>query len=367
YKRQVPVGTCLSGGIDSSAIACLINDTKRAEIKTFSAVFPGFSQDEAKYIDLVAEKTGMSNFKVKPTASSLVQDLEGFISRIGEPVPSPSPYSQYCVQRLAKENDVTVLLDGQGSDELFAGYHYFYGFYFKHLLRGLRIGTFLRELAALIRGGQFRIGVLSVLFLMTPLFVRSYYFEHKSNISEELLHDNEARTGFFESYYTCGSLHEALEFHMRYKLEHLLKWEDRNSMAHSREARVPFLDYRIVEFVSGLPERFIIHSGMTKAILRDAMRGTVPEEILDRRDKIGFAAPEDDWLRSGEMRELLEEWFIRERPISAPFIDLERTRRMIHEHLARRRGHGRALWRTLFLEAWMRVFFDGALWRCPGD
>lgn len=362
---DVPVGTCLSGGIDSSAIACLINNTKRANIKTFSAVFPGFYHDETKYIDLVAKETGMSNFKVKPTAYSLKRNLWEFISRIGEPVPTPSPYSQYCVQRLARENGVTVLLDGQGSDELFAGYHYFFGFYFKHLLHNLQLGTFLKELFNLIRGGQFRMGVLSVLFLMTPLFVRSCYFRRKSNIAEELLRDKEARTDFFEKYYTCRSLHEALEFHMRYKLEHLLKWEDRNSMAHSREARVPFLDYRIMEFVSGLPERFIIRGGMTKAILRDAMNGIVPDEILKRRDKIGFAAPEDDWLRSEEMRGLLEEWFIRERPKSAPFIDLEGTRRMIREHLDCRRSHGRALWSTLFLEAWLRVFFDGSNW-CAG-
>ena len=354
---DVPVGTCLSGGIDSSSIACLINNAKKSEIKTFSAVFAGFSRDESKYIDLVVNKTGISNFKVNPTSSGLRKDLVAFISAIGEPVGTPSPYSQYCVQQLAKENDVTVLLDGQGSDELFAGYHYFFGFYFRHLLRSLKINTFLKEFRYLISDGQYKLGVLSLLFLLIPLSFRNYYFTRKSNISKELLVDKSATTNFFRDYYGCGSLSKALEFHMNYKLEHLLKWEDRNSMAHAREARVPFLDYRIMEFVSGLPESFIIYGGKTKAILRDSMRDIVPEEILSRADKIGFATPEDEWLRTEEFRVLLSEWFLQGIPRSVSYIDLQKTRDYINEHLYKGRSHGRILWKTLFLECWLREFF----------
>ena len=145
---------------------------------------------------------------------------------------------------------------------------------------------------------------------------------------------------------------------MNYKLEHLLKWEDRNSMAHSIEARVPFLDYRIMEFISKLPQSFIIHGGRTKAILRDAMIGIAPQFILSRIDKIGFAIPEDDWLRTDEFADLLNDWFIQEMPRSAPFIDIFKTRTYIKEHLFNGRPHGRILWKTIFLECWLRKFFD---------
>ena len=354
---DVPVGTCLSGGIDSTSIACLINEVKRTEIKTFSAVFPGFSKDESKYIDMVENKTEMKNFKVNPTSSTLKRDLVSFIMTMGEPVPFPSPYAQYCVQRLAKEKGVTVLLDGQGSDELFAGYHYFFGFYFRGLLRKLKIGTVLKEMVHLLKGRNSKIGFLSLLFLFTPLSLRNYYFIRKSNISRELQKDENVTTTFFKDYYTCKSLSKALEFHMNYKLEHLLKWEDRNSMGHSREARVPFLDHRIMEFVSRLPEDFIIRKGKTKAILRDVMKGIVPEDILDRRDKIGFATPEDEWLRSEEFKELLDDWFLQSTPKCDPYIDLYKTRKYIKKHIDNQKKYGRVLWRTIFLEAWLRNFF----------
>jgi len=356
---DVPVGTCLSGGIDSSAITCLINETKKTEIRTFSAVYPAFSKDESRYIDMLGTKTGIKNFKVNPTAKTLKRDLLAFTAVMGEPVSSPSPYAQYCVHKLAKENDVTVLLDGQGSDELFAGYHYFWGFYLQGLLRKLKIGTVLKELVYLSKGGHFKIGILSLLFLLTPLSIRNDYFTWKSNISRELLRDENATTTFFKDYYTCKSLSKALEFHMNCKLEHLLKWDDRNSMAHSREARVPFLDHRIIEFVSGLPEDFIISKGKTKGILRDALKGIVPEDILDRRDKIGFATPEDEWLRSEEFNELLNNWFLQATPKCAPYIDLHKTRKIIKKHIDNRKNHGKVLWKTIFLEAWLRNYFGG--------
>ena len=150
-RSDVPVGTCLSGGIDSSSIACLIDSSKKSEIKTFSAIFPGFRLDESRYIDIVCGKKGMENHKTEPTAEKLRKEISDFIRAQGEPVPGTSPYSQYCVMRLAKENDTTVLLDGQGSDELLAGYHYFYGFYFKGLLKNLHLRKFFSEFYNLIK------------------------------------------------------------------------------------------------------------------------------------------------------------------------------------------------------------------------
>jgi asparagine synthase (glutamine-hydrolysing) len=354
---DVPVGTCLSGGIDSSSIACIIKDAGITDIITFSATYPDFKLDETKYIDIVSKAASMKNCKVQPSAISLEEDLFSLARSTSEPIGGPSGYAQYCVQRLAAANKVTVLLDGQGADELFAGYHYFFGFYLKGLLLRGRFLQFFRELSGLINGGHFRLGVLSFIFLLIPISVRERFFMKKSLASARLINDFSAETSFFRQYYQCSSLHEALEFHMNYKLEHLLMSEDANSMAHSREARVPFLDYRIMEFVMHLPENFIIRKGMTKSILRDAVRDILPAEILQRRDKIGFATPDSEWLRNDKFRILLNSWFIENEPLCNKCIDLTKTRKYIREHITRKKDHGRELFQIIFLECWYKLFF----------
>lgn len=354
---DVPVGTCLSGGIDSSSLACIIKDANVSDITTFSAVYPNFKLDETKYIDIVSKAASMTNYKIQPTASSLEKDLFSFIRAISEPVASPSPYAQYCVHKLAKTKGVTVLLDGQGADELFGGYHYFFGFYLKNFLKKGKMCKFLSELFGLTDGGHFKFGILSLVFLLFPISMQERYFNKRSLASPELIDNNSAETTFFQNYYQCGSLHEALEFHMKYKLEHLLNWEDSNSMAHSREARVPFLDYRIMEFVMHLPEDFIIKKGITKSILRDAVRDIIPPEIFQRRDKIGFATPESEWLRDETFHHLLISWFVEKKPLCSDYIDLNKMKKYIQEHISGKGDHGRELFKIIFLETWCKIFF----------
>jgi asparagine synthase (glutamine-hydrolysing) len=353
---DVPVGTCLSGGIDSSSIACMINKSKRTEIKTFSAVFPGFQKDESKYINIVSSKTKMKNYKIRPSAVGIKNELFDYIQGVGEPVPSPSPYSQYKVVELAKQNNVTVLLDGQGADELFAGYHVFFGFYIKGLLKKGKIVKALREIFGIFRGGKYHMGILTIGFLFTPFFIREFYFNYKSNISKELLKEKGEKTSFFEKHYKLSSLHKSLEFYLQNKLEQLLKWEDRNSMIHSRESRVPFLDIDVMRFVFQLPEEYIISNGKTKMILRDAMAGIVPDEILQRRDKIGFAVPENEWFREQFLIDLLSDWFINKEPLSKNYINLDKTRKMIKLHINNKKNYGRTFWRIIFLETWLRIY-----------
>lgn len=156
------------------------------------------------------------------------------------------------------------------------------------------------------------------------------------------------------------SLHDALEFELNAGLEQLLKYEDRNSMWHSREARTPFLDVELIDFVTSLPENYIIREGKTKAILRDAMEGRIPEEILDRRDKIGYATPRDEWLRSDAVADILRELFIEGSPASSDYLDLEVIRTYIREHLSGTDDHGKTIWRAVFLEIWIREFVQGS-------
>ena len=357
-RSDVPVGTCLSGGLDSSTIACLIDSSKQASIKTFSAVYNDFKHDESSYIDIVSQQKLITNYKTYPSQAISRAELYDLINAQGEPVPGPSSYAHYCVMRLVKENNVTVLLDGQGSDEILAGYHYFYGFYLKGLLRQTRLGIFLREVMSLISGGEWKFGFSSFIFLMLPHKVRDWYLLRKSNINPEF-HATHC-SDYSARFYSCLNLKEAIIFHLNHKLEHLLIWVDHNSMYFSKESRVPFLDYRIVEFILGLPEDYLIGSGLTKRILRDAMVGTVPAEILARRDKIGFATPEDDWLRKPEVKVMLEDYFQKSKPLCYPYINLEKTKNLIQRHQAGQ-NHGRIIWRTLFLEIWMKTFFKDSV------
>jgi len=355
---DVPVGTCLSGGIDSSTIATLIHKSKKSEITTFSAVFPGFKLDESQYIDSLSTFTKIKNVKTTPNPTSFYKEIYNFIEIHGEPVPGPSPYSGFCVYRLAKENNTTVLLDGQGADEILAGYHYFYGFYLKGLLKKGKVRKFISEFLSLIKGKHGKLGLFSFIFLFLPSQLRRLYFYLKNNINKEFYKRN--MTDFVDRYYSCSNLKEALKFHLDYKLEHLLKWEDRNSMAHSRESRVPFLDYRIVKFIAFLPETYIIKNGETKWLLRKAMTNLLPSNILKRKDKIGFAAPEDEWTRSEEFKELINELFIKKPPLCNDYINLKKLKKMIRQHLQRKKNYGRQLWRIIFLEIWLRQFFGAS-------
>lgn len=352
---DVPVGTCLSGGIDSSSIACLIN--RKMKIKTFSAVYNGYERDESRYISIVAEKTGMANYRVHPTAEKLREDLFKIIKLIGEPFPSASIYAQNCVQKLARGNDVTVVLDGQGADELLAGYHYFLGFYLVDLLKTLRLKRFASECYNLIKGKEYMIGIQSSLYLLLPIFIREQIFLRESLLSREMMNGSVATTEYFKNFSDCRSLGQSLEFHLKYRLEQLLKWEDRNSMGNQTESRVPFLDYRIIEFISGLPDDFIIREGRTKALLRDAMIDIVPSEILKRRDKIGYETPDAYWLKTEDFEKLLSDWFLRGEPLCREYIDLKKLRHQIKEHIHKNKNHARNLWKAIFLEAWLKTFF----------
>ena len=197
-------------------------------------------------------------------------------------------------------------------------------------------------------------GILSLIFLYLPKSVKKDYFISKSNISRLLLTDKSAESSFFLKYYSIDSLHKSLEFHLKYKLEHLLKWEDRNSMAHSREARVPFLDINFMKFILRLPEDFIIKKGQTKSLMRDSMLGIVPEDIRLRSDKIGFSTPENDWINDSSLKILLDKFFLKERPLSADYIDLLKTRKVIKSNKIGK--NSRMIWKILFLEVWLRHF-----------
>lgn len=359
-RSDVPVGVCLSGGLDSSSIvSVLLKDFNLKELNTFSAVYgSGRTGDESAFINLYQGQL-KNMFTVQPDEHSLMADIEKFICAQFEPVPSTSTYAQYKVMELAKEH-VTVTLDGQGADEELAGYHYFFGFHFKNLLRQGRFGTLLSEMGHYYGKHHSLYGIKSFIFFLLPAFLRTRLrVMEKGYLHRDFFQANSGGADVIAGdLYGSPTLQDALLNHFEFKLEHLLKWEDRNSMWFSLEARVPFLDYRLVERTLALPDDLIINKGMTKYILREAMKGTLPEEIRMRRDKIGFETPQDEWFRTPMFQQYIKDIIHADSFKNRGILDIKNVHQLYQQHLDHKGSYAREIWKWIHLEKWFNRFID---------
>ena len=307
-RSDVPVGSSLSGGLDSSLIVCAIDELVNARAlpqSTFSARFPNFAKDEGKYMQMVIERTNADPHFVFPDALGLVADLDTLYKHQEEPFGTASIYAQFCVMRLAKENEVTVLMDGQGADELLAGYPFYYQHYAGELKTRDR-RTFQQERQArksLTASSESKVRDLAVQTIPVGLQTRARELRQKLHnavspiLNRDFFHEYEP-TSFTSKEKVPETLNESL-----YKscfggsLEELLRYADRNSMAHSREVRLAFLSPDLAEFLFSLPPHFKIRNGVTKYIMRAAFSDLLPPEIRDRKDKIGYEPPQGQWLK----------------------------------------------------------------------
>lgn len=359
-RSDVPVGVCLSGGLDSSAITSIISkELKRPDVNTFSAIYSSDNKvDESRFINLYkSELTNMHS--VVPTPEMLLENISHFIHVHAEPIPTTSPFAQYCVMQLAQKN-VTVTLDGQGADEQLGGYHYFFGFYFKDLFKHLKWARLIKELISYFRIHKSTYAFKTFVFFLLPGGLKS-----KARVNEmSCLHSdfvkkaesNESK--IVNDLYASKSLHEALLNHFEFKLEHLLKWNDRNSMAFSIESRTPFLDYRLVEYSLSIEPNQIIRNGVTKYILRESMKGILPEEIRNRQDKIGFATPQDEWFRTEKFKHFISEILESESFRNRKIIDADKARILFGKHVAGEINISKDIWKWIHLELWFREFID---------
>jgi asparagine synthase (glutamine-hydrolysing) len=331
--------------------------------KTFSACVETSELDERPFMDEVARHTGVDAHYVYPPLEGLFGAMDDLVWHQDEPFGSTSIYAQWHVFKLASEHGVKVMLDGQGADEALGGYHSFFGPRLASLLRSLSWVMLAREIASLERvhghsalwavrqaaasllsGGVVR--ALRRLSLGTDsvpawLDLTKLGAEPGNPFSDEDPTWRRTVTRLSKSQLS------------RTNLPMLLHWEDRNSMAHSVEARVPFLDYRLVEFLLGLPDEFKIKGGVTKRVLREAMRGVVPEAICVRMDKLGFQTPEAVWVRSapGLFRSALK------RAIAAGGgMLLPPAHRVLEDFLSGRQSHPSLLWRLIAFGIWRERF-----------
>lgn len=361
-RSDVPVGTALSGGIDSSSIALAVAHHGHEHQKTISAWFDDTGFDERPYARAVVEATGAEAHWVSFTAHDLVSNLEAIVRAQGEPFGSTSICAGWYVMRESKRAGLTVMLDGQGGDELFAGYRAAYGYRVADLVARGRITEAGRELAAFwSRHGSSRVAAAGV--LVRPFLPERLGAAGRARVkgSSALAHPDLrslARTPEANGYPFPDRLRRHLAHTLtRRGLPELLRYEDRNSMAHAIEARVPFLDHRLVELAYSLDGAELLARGQTKAVLRRALADLLPPVVRDRKDKLGFVTPEGRFMREG-LGDLAAETFasqeFRERGLVSPEAAQERLRR----HRAGDVTAGMELWRALNVELWARTFLD---------
>ena len=277
-RSDVPVGSSLSGGIDSSAIVLIANALKEKDQvqNTFSARFRNFKKDEGGFIDMVVgQRPNISPHNVYPDSDRLIEELEKLAYHQEEPFYSGSQYNQYCVMRLAKEHNTTVLLDGQGADEQLGGYLHYYHHHLTHLITA-NLPEFLKERREYQKIHQ------TLQPYRIPRRLPLWYLE-KQLLNKAYRYDKDARSLLLKDTTATG-------------LKTLLRYGDKNSMAFSREVRLPFLSHELTEFIFSLPMNYILRKGWTKYILREAVKEIVPEAITWRKDKIGYEPPQENWL-----------------------------------------------------------------------
>ncbi len=370
-SSDVPVGTCLSGGVDSSSllgvIAAILQKESIAEVgespKAFTARCDDASIDEGEWARMVAERSGAEWYSVYPSSEELVEDLEDLVYVQDFPFYSTSIYAQYRVMRLAKEQGVTVLLDGQGGDELFTGYTPYYVAFFRDMLGHGAWSDLSREWRAfgnapMPQRDLLKKVVMAKLVSFLPHRLKKYGYtrrmplmryidpdllrKHLSSCLDRLVGrvaSNDSVNGMLFSLMSSSSL------------QALLRYEDRNSMRFQIESRTPFADDRsLIEQVFAIPGSCKIHDGFSKWLLRESVRDLLPERVYRRRDKIGFATPGSLWLqsKSGYFRDIAAGTL-------GEFVNVDEVCRDWDSLIGTSGSAAGHFWRLLNLGVWLKI------------
>lgn len=363
-RADVDIGSCLSGGLDSSSIVCLANKCLNGQQvfnkqKTFSACSDVKQYDERSFIDIIVSATGVDAHYAYPKLDNLFEDCREVIWHQDEPFASTSIYAQWLVFKLSKECGVKVMLDGQGADEHLAGYHGFFGNRFYDLFRSFQWRKLLKELRITksmhpsLNPESLFLGKLVPDFCRLPLRRMLGKSAPKPDwLNLELLNAIDCIPNFQQNHRTV--LDQSKQQLSHTSLPMLLHWEDRDSMAHSIESRTPFLDYRLVEFTLGLSSEYKISDGWTKRVLRESMKGILPEEVRRRVDKIGFATAEEDWLKR-QAPKLFQQALL-EAIEKSKGILLPSSTRLLGEMIEGKRPFSFLPWRLIILGYWIDRF-----------
>lgn len=383
FRSDVPVGVCLSGGLDSSSIVALASRELDAQLKTFSISYPGAHWSEDRFIDDINRTFNCFPVSASPPGNSdFLDTIEAMVAAHGEPDQGIGVYSQWKVMELAREH-VTVLLNGQGGDELLAGYPYFYETHLGTLIRDRQWRTALHEyrcyrefgthdfgrqalklgfprFARLLRNMRGDVNRAETLSALHPDFAAASNVARDKHLRDvEMLADtggviDSGRTRFIDAASVARQQYETITENL---LQSLLYFEDRNSMAFSLEARVPFLDRRLVEFCLALPPGQLLRDGFTKRVLREALAEDLPASIRHRRDKKGYPTPFAVWLRSGLM-DSVREFLLDDVTLGRKILSRSAIETRLTDHETGKANRSVEIFNWIVLESWFRRFID---------
>jgi asparagine synthase (glutamine-hydrolysing) len=359
-RSDVKIGSCLSGGLDSSAIVCAINEKlKKSDNtdlqETVSACFNDAEIDEREFINEVVENTKVNSYKVFPSFEKGFSLLDKILWHQDEPFGTTSIYAQWSVYEEARSKDITVMLDGQGADEYLAGYGLFQQIRFLELFDKLQLFKLFKSLKNYREkykdyyNNPYR-NILSRKFrFYTPEWIKSILL--KKNKVKWLKYYKTPSINT-DKINTIQKLTKNQLFHT--SLPKLLHHQDRNSMAHSIESRPPFLDYRLIELVYSLPSDYKVNKGVTKFILRESLKELIPKKILNRYDKLGFATPQERWFNENQilMRKEIED----ASNVLKFYIDKKEILNLYDHSNHTRNKHLNLFWRIICLNHWVKVF-----------
>lgn len=312
-RADVPVGYCLSGGLDSSAIVCMADriikdDNLDVKQESVSSCFEDKRYDEQEYIDEVLKYTAVEGHKIFPQGNDVLKDLDDVLWHMDEPFTSTSMYAQWNVFKGAAEQGLTVMLDGQGADEQLAGYTGYYSVIFAEYLRKFKFGKFFRELKAYkklrastekyVNSNKIIIEALISAYLPRKLqkFGKIHMFYLKQGYPFEP--EDIKKTIYGIDLYPANDSKQYILDQLKCNLSMLLRYEDRNSMAHSIESRVPFMDPALAGCAFKMPIDYKLRDGITKYVVREGLKDVLPEKIRTRYSKLGFVTPEDQWINN---------------------------------------------------------------------
>lgn len=358
-RSDVPVGSCLSGGLDSSSVVCTVseifkNRRNSHRLETFTACWKNEKIDERKYAEEIVSFTDAKGNYIFPSSEELKKDLSKLIWHQEEPFNSLSIFAQWSVMKKAHERGIPVLLDGQGGDEVFLGYERYYAWFLMSLFKRFKFKRFIKEIMESSENSKLSLAEMFKYYIYFNFNrIRKFHLNNNAkkymNINFIKNFDTLEQIRSFEKVKNIFDLqkNEIQEI----QLSHLLKYADRNAMAFAIESRLPFLDYRLVEFALSVPPEYKIRNGWTKNIIREGMKEIIPEQIRKRRNKIGFEVPQEKLLKS-----LLPgiKAVFKEEAMAGSYIKSNWLLNKIKNNDTR----GNIFWKALCTELWLREFFS---------
>lgn len=364
-RSDVTIGTCLSGGLDSSSIVCAAAQLSQSHQQenyqqaTFSSCFEDPRFDERTYIKHVLDKTGATPHFIFPEPQKLESELMDLVYAQDEPFASLSIFAQRCIMERVQQTGVKVLLDGQGADEILAGYG-FDSYYWVDLWKQQQWSTLLPELQATWKQKSLTTLARRSARMIFPALLENH--KEMKNLQKWPFYNPWIKAGQFSLPHRPQVFQDYLKndlyYQLKYSLISLLRYEDRNSMSFSIEARVPFLDYRLVEYLFQIPQDMLIRKGWSKWILRQSMQDILPSEVQWRKDKMGFVTPQEVWFKEA-LKPMVFQILNSESFHSRPYWDARAVLQAYQQWASGSDSKIHAhIWSILSVELWLRRFID---------